>query len=100
MKHIILSADADRYVYTVPNVVADHLYDYCMQFIDWLRDAPEADQYRRISKGGSLYLAYNEEDFISYLNQWVFPDEPSSMVENIGFHKIPPQYKGCPKFNF
>lgn len=100
MKPIILSADADRYVYQVPNDVADHLYDYCMAFLDWLSDAPEADSYRHISKSGTLYLAYNEADFIQYLNRWIFPNEPSTLVENIGFQKIPTQYKGCPKFNF
>lgn len=41
MKNIVLSADGDRVVYSVPDVVADRLEDYCMEFCcHWLPDSP------------------------------------------------------------
>lgn len=32
MKNVVLSADGDRMVYSVPDAVADQLEDYCMEF--------------------------------------------------------------------
>ena len=38
MKSIILSADGDSVVYQVPDQVAEHLEEYCIQFCDhWMR---------------------------------------------------------------
>ena len=100
MKHIILSTDAERYVYLAPDEVAKRLREYCLEFIEWLYDAPEADQYRKLTSKGSLYYSYNHTDFVGWLNQYRFTDIPTTLVECIGFERIPAQYKGCPKFNF
>lgn len=100
MRHIVISADGNRMVYSVPDVVAGHLDEYCLEFCGtWLRTSPDAAKYR---VGGILY--YNEADFIDYLNKWVFPDQPSTLVENLGWidvgSPLPEKYKGCPEFNF
>lgn len=100
MKYVVISADGDRKVYAVPDVVADNLSKYCMEFCDkWLRTSSHAKKYR--IRGG---FCFNEDDFIEYLNTWVFPDQKSVLVENLGwidFHKkLPAPYTDCPKFNF
>lgn len=101
MKNIILSADGDRMVYSVPDVVADNLNKYCIEFADkWLHTSPHAKKYR--TKHG---VCYNEADFIEYLNQWKFPNEKSVLIDNLGHMgidetPIPDQYKKCPVFNF
>ena len=101
MKNIILSSDGDRMVYSVPDQVAQNLEQYCMDFCDkWLHTNPHAKKYR--IKGG---LCYNESDFIEYLNHWIFPDEPSVLLDNLGpigidETPIPEKYQNCPMFNF
>lgn len=99
MKNIVISADGDRMVYAVPDVVADNLEKYCLEFYTWLTASPHAVKYR--VQGG---LCYNEADFIEYLNKWVFPEEISFLVENLGWIdfdvSLPEQYKDCPEFNF
>lgn len=100
MKHIILSTDAEWYVYLAPDEVSKRLREYCLDFIEWLYDAPEADQYRKLSGKGSLYYAYDHTDFVDWLNLYHYPDMPTTLVECIGFERIPVQYRGCPKFNF
>ncbi len=100
MKNIVLSADGDRVVYSVPDKVADNLEKYCLEFCTtWLKTSPHAKKYR--TSGG---LCYNQEDFINYLNKWVFPEKPSSFVENLGWidfgSALPEKYKNCPEFNF
>lgn len=97
MKNIILSSDGEKVVYTVPDVVADNLADYCLEFVEeWLWSSPDAAKH--ITKDG---VSYNEADFIEYLNQWIFPNEKSFLRENLGFEgPIPKKYRHCPKFNF
>ena len=103
MKNVILSADGDRMVYSVPDAVADNLEKYCMEFIDWLEASPDAKKYRR--KG---VLWYDESDFILYLNKYVFPHSPkeqSVYVKNLSLgntyaRNVPSEYKDCPSFNF
>ena len=61
MKPVVLSADGDRMVYQVPDEVADHLEQYCLEFCtQWLATSPHADQYRI---GGGF--CYHEGDFIA-----------------------------------
>jgi len=45
MKNIVLSADGERKVYSVPEAVADYLYEYCMDFDKWLWSSPDAKKY-------------------------------------------------------
>ena len=99
MKQVILSADYDKVIYLVPDEVANHLREYCIQFCnEWLWKAEEASKYRHIMDG-EVCVCYNEEDFIEYLNTYIFPDQPSTFVKNLGFD-IPKQYQHLPYFNF
>lgn len=100
MKNVILSADGDSKVYAVPDKVANELTNYCIEFCDnWLRKSPHAKRYRI---GGGV--CYNEEDFIEYLNTWIFLNEKSQLIENLGWIEnergIPTKYRNCPRFNF
>ena len=100
LKNVVISADGDRKVYSVPNVVADNLEEYCNEFCCvWLVNSPDAKMYRK--KG---CLMYNEEDFIDYINKYKFPNELSTFVENLGWidfdSPLPEKYKDCPEFNF
>ena len=100
MKNVILSADGDSVVYSVPDDVADNLADYCLRFCsEWLPNSPDAAQFR--VKGT---LCYDESDFIDYLNLYLFPTQKSEFVTNLGWigsgSNYPNEYKDCSKFNF
>lgn len=100
MKEIILSADGDSMVYLVPDAVADNLSEYCVEFCDnWLWKSPNAERFRV-----GLGICYTEKDFIDYLNQYIFPEQKSMFVENLGWTElgknIPMKYKHCPYYNF
>ena len=100
MKNVVISADGDRKVYSVPDVVADNLRAYCIEFCDdWLVNDSRAKKYR---KGGMC--CFDEETFIEYLNTWIFPNEKSVLVKNLGLvdfdSPLPAPYTDCPQFNF
>ncbi len=99
MKNVIISADGPLRVYSVPDAVADNLYETCLSFCDdWLRNSPHAAKYRC-----NGIVCYNEADFIGWLNEWVFPEAASVLVEDLGFinpARLPEQYQACPRFNF
>ena len=100
MKNVIISADGDRKVYSVPDIVADNLSKYCTEFCTkWIISSPQAKKYR--VHGG---VCYTEEDFIEYLNTYLFPDEKSTLVKNLGWvdfrSPLPPPYCDYPRFNF
>ena len=108
MGYVLLSADNAPSVYSAPDVVADNLREYCCAFCDkWLLESPHAAEYRT-----GYGVAYNESDFIKYLNKWVFPDEPSVLIKtldwsvindainNRGSLHLPEEYKNCEWFNF
>ena len=85
MTNVLLSADGDVKVYSVPGVVAKNLETICMEFS---------------SKGG----CFDETDFIEWLNKYKYPHEKSLYVENIGWCQdekdIPLKYRECKWFNF
>ena len=100
MKEVILSADGDSIVYSVPDEVADNLEQYCIEFCDnWLWNSPDAEKYRD-GRG----VCYNESDFIKYLNTYIFPDCESKMIKNLGWtdldENLPEEYNKHPYFNF
>lgn len=52
MKKVLLSADGEISLFSVPDKVADHLDRYCRDFCDgWLRKRPDARKYYRKEKG-------------------------------------------------
>ena len=100
MKEVIISADGDSVVYSVPDAVANDLRTHCITFCDkWMKSSPDAKKYK--TKGGHCY---NEADFIDYLNEYVFPDQKSTFVKNLGWtdlgNNLPVEYQNHPYFNF
>ena len=85
MKNVILSADGELKVYSVPDKIERELEEICMEF----------------SREGGYY---DEEDFVDWLNRYKYPYQKSQFVENIGFindeKDIPSQYRECKQFNF
>ena len=101
MKEVILSADGDLTVYSVPEAVAEHLEKYCLDFCYRLQNTSLGEKYK--NKDG--VYCYTEADFIEYLNQHVFPREKSVPVKNLGPSvwwgvELPDEYRGLPWFNF
>lgn len=100
MKEVIISADGDSVVYLVPDEVANNLRSYCIYFCyKWMKTSPDAKKYK--IKGA---YCYNEADFIDYLNEYVFPEQKSIFVRNLGWtnlgRNLPDEYKEYPYFNF
>ena len=105
MTEIILGADGDSIVYSVPDEVANNLKKYCLQFCNkWIWNVPCAEKYRHKDEDGEMYVAYCEADFIEYLNEFIFPEQPSVFVKNLGWtefgRKLPVEYKNHPCFHF
>ena len=100
MKEVILSADGNSYLYIVPDEVADNLKEYCLKFCsDWIWNSPNAEKYRF-----GIGVCYTEADFIEYLNEYLFPDQQSKMIKNLGWTdlgaKLPIEYQNHPFYNF
>ena len=100
MKYVLLSADSVLSVYSVPEIVAENLSEYCWEFAGkWLWKSPHAKKYH-IGMG----VCYTEQDFIEYLNTWVYPDKPSLLIETLedvyDMTSVPQKYKHCEWFNF
>ena len=100
MKQILLSADGPIRVYSVPDEVAADLYEWADRFRDWMQNAPEASCYRTVFPSGTIGLCFNEEDFIQYLNNVAFPEQPSVFVQEVEEDNIPEAFRSCPWFNF
>lgn len=103
MKRVLLSADSEISVFSVPDEVADHLEQYCLAFCcNWLHKSPEAAKYR-VDMGGATGVCYCETDFIDYLNQYIC-DEPSRLITTLADvydrNALPKEYAALPYFNF
>ena len=100
MKYVILSADGDSVVYSVPDIVAENLEKYCLEFTNWMYHSRQARKKYKIQG----VFCYSEADFIDYLNQYIFPTEKSELVKNLGWtdlgEELPDEYWGIPYFNF
>lgn len=102
MKKVLLSADNEPSVYLVPAEAADNLDEYCCEFAnEWL------PHYKRAKKYHTGHgVCYNEEDFIEYLNRYIFPDRPAQYIETIELEwdgreeVLPDGYKDMKWFNF
>ena len=100
MKNILLSHDSELSVYSVPDIVADKLKEYCCEFADkWLWKSSHAEEYRT-----GIGVCYGVHDFIKYLNTWLFPNEQSLLIETLtdvwDTSTVPEKYKNCKWFNF
>lgn len=45
---------------------------------------------------------YDESHFIEYLNEWIFPEQPSVIVKELDFddYELPEEYENYAQFNF
>ena len=103
MTPVILSADGPIRVYSVPDEVAADLHGWADRFYTWMQHAPEAAACRRVFSDGTIGLCFNEEDFIAYLNNVTFPDQPSVMVTELTADApsdLPAPFSSYPYFNF
>ncbi len=103
MKNVLLSADSEISVYSVPDEVADSLEEYCLEFsCNWLHNSPDAAKYR-IRIGDTVGVSYTECDFIDYLNEYVCR-ERSVLVEKLNdvydLREVPGKYARLPWFSF
>ena len=103
MKNVLLSADSEISVFAVPNEVADHLEQYCMEFCgNWLHKSSDAAKYRR-NMSNTTVVCYTEKDFIDYLNKYIF-DEQAYLVTTFPNvytkDELPKEYIGLPYYNF
>lgn len=103
MKKVLLSADSEISVFSVPNEVADNLEKYCLEFCcHWLYESPNAAKYR-IKMDSTVGVCYSEKDFIDYLNQYIC-EEPSALIATLtnmfSEDNLPKEYIGLPYFNF
>lgn len=102
MEEVLLSADDKVKLYSVPAEVAHDLTKYCLEFAnDWVWHGSESAKY--LKKHKDQYVAhFNAADFIDYLNRWVFPDRPATLVKELDCYdyELPEEYRGYPKFNF
>ena len=109
MKNILLSADSKPCVYSVPDIVADNLRDYCLEFLSALysfennRELEIVDD-EHVDSDSETTVIYDETGFIYWLNQYKFPSKPSKFVETLEWEAydgiMPEIYKSCPWFNF
>ena len=104
VKLVILSADGDKMLYSVPDAAANGLDGYCMEFCtNWLWNSPHAEQYRRTRRNPDgtafAYVSYTEADFIAWLNRWKFPSQPSFPAGRFD-GDAPEPYRDCPRFDF
>ncbi|WP_175475326.1 hypothetical protein [Butyrivibrio sp. ob235] len=85
MKNVLLSADGDIKVYSVPDIVEKNLEKIADEF----------------SFEGGLF---DVEDFIDWLNKYKYPYKKSVYIETIGcvgdVDELPDQYKNCKWYNF
>lgn len=105
MKEVILSADGDLCLYSVPADVADNLDNVCNEFAsDYVWHGPSNAKFLKYI--GEMYVAcFGVEDFITYLNEEVYPQMKSVKLKTIGdfdcfANGIPEEYQHIPWYNF
>ena len=102
MKEVLLSHDDKVLIYVVPDEVTDHLQDYCLEFcVNWIWKNPNGAKLLKNIRGQKVAV-YGVPDFINYLNEWVFPEQPSKLVKQLDYYvyELPEEYKYYPRFNF
>lgn len=102
MKEVILSADGDLSLYSVPADVADNLVDVCNDFaINFVWHGGKSGKFLRLC--GEQYVAfYTEQDFIDYLNEELYPQLKSEKIKTLGSFDVgvPEEYERVPRYNF
>ena len=99
MKQVLLSHDSKVRLYAVPDEVADHLEEYCLDFaVNWIWKDPEGRKLLR-KIGGVEVAVYGAPEFIDYLNRRKFPHQPSVPLDWYDY-ELPEEYAGYPQFHF
>lgn len=104
MKEVILSADDKLKIYSVPDIVADNLDKYCFDFCEnWIWKNPNGAKLLK-DYDGMKCACYDASDFIEYLNDWLFPEQKSRLIQELDYYdydyELPQEYKRYPSFNF
>lgn len=103
MKRILLSADSEISVFTVPDEIADDLERYCLEFCcHWLHESPDAAKYQ-VKMGNMVGVCFGEKDFIDYLNQYICSEQSvlvTTLQDVYSEADLPKEYAGLPYFNF
>lgn len=105
MKEVILSADGDLYLYSVPSDVADNLDRVCNEFANqYVWHGPRNAEFLRFV-GGQYVACYGVDDFIEYLNEYLYPEMKAVKIKTIGDFDcfadgVPEGYQNTPWFNF
>ena len=102
MREVLLSHDSKVLVYSVPDEVAEHLEQYCLDFAcNWIWKNPNGAKLLQNIRGMTVAV-YGAPDFIDYLNEWVFPQQHSSLIKQLDCYnyELPEEYQKYPQFNF
>jgi len=102
MKDVLLSHDSKVLLYSVPDEVADHLEEYCLDFAaNWIWKNPNGAKLLKNIRGMAVAV-YGAPDFIDYLNEWLFPDQPSRLIKGLDYYgyELPEEYQKYPQYNF
>lgn len=102
MKNIILSSDDKARIYSVPDKVANNLDEYCWEFAaNWIWKNPNGAKLLKEIRGQKVAV-YTAADFIDYLNEWIFPQQKSELIEQLDYYdyELPEEYKNYPQYNF
>jgi len=102
MKEVLLSHDSKVLLYSVPDEVADHLEEYCLDFAaNWIWKNPNGAKLLKNIRGMTVAV-YGAPDFIDYLNERLFPEQPSRLIRELDYYnyELPEEYQAYPQFNF
>lgn len=102
MKNVLLSADGEISVFSVPDDVADNLERYCLEFCDWVHSNAAAEKYL-VKTEGIACVCFDENTFIDYLNEYVCEERSTLVATFSGVYDecdLPEEYVGLPYFNF
>ena len=101
MKEVILSADGDLSLYSVPAEVADNLATVANEFaLNYVWRGEKSGRFLELYE--DRYVAvYDEEDFIEYLNTVLYPQKLSHKIKTIyDFDCVAEEYAKIPRYNF
>ncbi len=102
MKEVILGADGELSLYSVPADVADNLASVCNNFAsEYVWHGEKSGKFLKLY--GEQYVAvFTEEDFIEYLSTVLYPERPSKKLKTLGSFDdgVPKEYRSVPRYNF
>ena len=82
--------------------MADNLDMYCWEFAaNWIWKNPNGAKLLQEIRGQKVAI-YGSTDFVDYLNEWIFPQQKSVLIEQLNYYdyELPEKYKDYPQYNF